>query len=217
MPSSLACSVALSLIKIMSEEGCAEYTELDQQWQISCVPIYRCAGVPGCQKCGINLTLHKGPRVWCNYQTLLCFYCVWHCFLFLTLYSFYYQLPSCYPPVWIVQNLHLRLLLVYIYLHAGSPNVTSLTYDEQSRTFTCTSTGGPATTVTWRRDWVVITPNATYQQTKRVVDSVAGTYRTVLTISQSVDQSDIPGLYECTVENARRHSSEGVVIPGNGE
>ena len=64
---------------------------------------------------------------------------------------------------------------------------------------------------------MLITLNATHQQTKRVVDPVMGTYQTVLTISQSVDQSDIAGLYYCTVENARGSSSRILVIPGNGE
>ena len=63
----------------------------------------------------------------------------------------------------------------------------------------------------------MITLNATYQQTKRVVNPVASTYQTVLTIDSSVDQSDIPGLYYCTVENVRGSSSVAVVIPGNGE
>ena len=63
----------------------------------------------------------------------------------------------------------------------------------------------------------MITLNATHQQTKRVVDPVAGTYQTVLTISQSVDQSDIPGFYSCAVENARGSDSEALVIPGRGE
>jgi len=63
----------------------------------------------------------------------------------------------------------------------------------------------------------VITPNATHQQTKMVVDPVEGTYQTVLTIDPSVGQSDIPGLYSCTVENARGRSSRAVVIPGNGK
>ena len=53
----------------------------------------------------------------------------------------------------------------------------------------------------------MITPNATYQQTQRVVDPVMGTYQTVLTIDPSVDQSDIVGTYNCTVENARGESS----------
>ena len=85
--------------------------------------------------------------------------------------------------------------------------MTSLTFNSSSNTFTCTSTGGPATVVTWKRDGSVITLNATYQQTKRVVDTVAGTYQTVLTIDPSVDQSDIFGSYNCTVENARGRSS----------
>ena len=97
---------------------------------------------------------------------------------------------------------------------AGSPTVTSLTYNDQSRTLTCTSTGGPATSVTWRRDGVVITLSATYQQTKRVVDPVNGTYQTVLTINPSGGWSDIVGTYTCTVENVRGEFSETVVVPG---
>jgi len=102
-------------------------------------------------------------------------------------------------------------------LLSGSPDVTSLEYDSSSRTLTCTSTGGPATTVTWRRDWVVITLNATYQQTKTITDNSTSTYQTVLTIDSSVDQSDIPGFYSCAVENARGSDSEALVIPGRGE
>ena len=97
-------------------------------------------------------------------------------------------------------------------LLSGLPLVTSLGYDYQSRTLTCTSTGGPATTVTWRKDGAVITLNATHQQTKRVVDPVNGTYQTVLTIDSSVNQSDFAGLYSCTVENARGRSSMMVVV-----
>ena len=53
----------------------------------------------------------------------------------------------------------------------------------------------------------MITLNGTYQQTKTVVDPVEGTYQIVLTIDPSVGQSDIFGLYNCTVENARGRSS----------
>ena len=102
--------------------------------------------------------------------------------------------------------------LAFNSVHAGSPTVTNVTFDDQSRTLTCTSTGGPATTVTWRRDGVVITLNATHQQTKRLVDPVNGTYQTVLTIDPSVGQ--IVGTYNCTVENDRGGSSETVVVPG---
>ena len=63
----------------------------------------------------------------------------------------------------------------------------------------------------------MITLDDTYQQTKRVVDPVAGSYETVLTIDPSVGQNDILGLYCCTVENARGTSSMTVVVSGNGE
>ena len=101
-----------------------------------------------------------------------------------------------------------------LYIHAGSPSITSLTYHDQSRTLTCTSAGGPATTVTWRRNGVVITHNATYQQTKSLVDPFNGTYQTVLTIDPSLGQSSIVGTYNCTVENNRGNSSEMVVVQG---
>ena len=63
----------------------------------------------------------------------------------------------------------------------------------------------------------MITLNATHQQTKRVVDPVTGTYQALLTIDSSVNQSDIVGLYECTVENNRGTSSVTRVVAGNGE
>ena len=116
----------------------------------------------------------------------------------------------CYYPLSCV----IHMPPAFNYIHAGSPNVTDLTFDDQSRTLTCTSTGGPATNVTWRRDGAVITLNDNYQQTKSVVDPGNGTYQTVLTIDPSVGWSDIVGTYNCTVENVRGESSETVVVPG---
>ena len=60
----------------------------------------------------------------------------------------------------------------------------------------------------------MITFNATHQQTKNVVDPVLGTYQTVLTIDPSVDQQDIVGVYNCTVENDRGESSKTFVVTG---
>ena len=98
------------------------------------------------------------------------------------------------------------------YIHAGSPIVTSLTFDDQSRTLTCTFTGEPASNVTWRRNGVVITLNATHQETKSLVDAVNGTYQTVLTINSSVGQ--IVGTYKCTIKNIRGESFKTVYVPG---
>ena len=60
----------------------------------------------------------------------------------------------------------------------------------------------------------MITLNATYQQIKRLMDSVWGTYQTVLTIDPSVV---IVGAYNCTVENARGSGSATLVLARNGE
>ena len=89
--------------------------------------------------------------------------------------------------------------------------MANVTYNSSKNTLTCTSTGGPATNVTWKRDGVVITLNATYQQTKTIVDSKASTYQAVLTIDPSVS---LGGTYNCTVENIRGESSGTVDIPG---
>ena len=60
----------------------------------------------------------------------------------------------------------------------------------------------------------MITLSATYQQTKTLVDSVAGTYQTVLAIDPSLQFSRVVGTYNCTVENDRGESSEIVVVSG---
>ena len=101
-------------------------------------------------------------------------------------------------------------------LPSGSPSATNLVYDNQSRTLTCTFTGGPATNVTWRKDGIVITitPNGTYQQNMRALHPH---YQTVLTIDPALDQSHILGWYVCTVENSRGRSSVIVVVADNGE
>ena len=99
-------------------------------------------------------------------------------------------------------------------LHAGAPNVTELTFDRESRTLTCTSTGGPATTVTWTKDGAVITPSTTHQQTQMIVDSVEGIYQNTLTIAQSVTGDSLYGLYSCMVENSRGSSNRTVYFYG---
>ena len=108
--------------------------------------------------------------------------------------------------------IHLANGLCCISIYTGSPSVTNLTYNNRSRTLTCTSTGGPATTVTWRRNGVVVMLSATKQQTKTLVDPVKGTYQTVLTIDSSVGPSGLVGNYNCTVENIRGTSSRSVFV-----
>ena len=130
----------------------------------------------------------------------------------LLLYVFFCDIPYQYALSPSFCTAPLSITIISLPPFSGSPSVTSLRYDYQSRTLTCTSTGGPATTVTWRKNGIVITLNATYQQTKRLTDNSTSTYQTVLTIDPSVSQSDILGTYNCTVENARGRSSRMAVI-----
>ena len=59
-------------------------------------------------------------------------------------------------------------------------------------TFTCTSTGGPATTVTWTRD------SNTLLGGKTVLDDpVTAKYTHTLTVTET----PLQGLYQCTVAN----------------
>ena len=103
----------------------------------------------------------------------------------------------------------LSYLITWSFSHwfilTGLPSVTSLTYNNRSKTLTCTTTGGPATAVTWKRNGVVITHNA-HHQIKSLLDRIKSTYRTVLTIGSSV----LAGNYSCTVGL----SSKSVVVTG---
>jgi len=103
-------------------------------------------------------------------------------------------------------------LIVRTVIVVGTPTATTLVYNETARTLTCTSTGGPATHVTWRMSGDILAINATYQQTQVVTNTTTGTYETVLTIANSV--TDVFEIYNCTIENVRGTSS---VITVTGE
>ena len=93
---------------------------------------------------------------------------------------------------------------IHFNTNVGTPSVTSLTFDREFRTLTCTSTGGPSTNVTWRKDGVAIVINQSYEQTQIVTDTTSGTYKNVLTIALSVA---IGSTYSCSVENTRGSSN----------
>ena len=94
----------------------------------------------------------------------------------------------------------------------GTPSVTNLTFDRVSRTLTCTSTGGPATNVTWRKDGVAIVLNQSYEQTQMITDTMSGTYQNVLTIALSVA---LGSTYSCSVESIRGSSNTRNVSGNN--
>ena len=76
-------------------------------------------------------------------------------------------------------------------------------FDRNSTTLTCTSTGSPPTTVTWRKNGVPV-DLFLYEQSKRLVDAVEATYQNVL-FNENV--TNFVGTFTCEVSNAR------VIIP----
>ena len=69
-------------------------------------------------------------------------------------------------------------------------------------TLTCTSTGGPATTVSWRRDGTMLSDNSTHSITSQVLtDAETATYTHTLAVT-----GRLVGEYQCSVSNIRTPS-----------
>ena len=91
-----------------------------------------------------------------------------------------------------------------------------VSYSHTSQTLNCTSSGGPATNVTWRKDNVIIPlTSSTYQLSQRVADEATSTYHNLLSITSS-NIEDHSGSFSCTVEN-NRGSSENYLLDINSE
>ena len=82
---------------------------------------------------------------------------------------------------------------------AGSPSIISLVFDRNSTTLTCTSTGGPPTTVTWSKNGAPVDLSL-YEQSQRLVDAVEATYLSVL-FNDNV--TNFVGAFTCEVSNVR--------------
>ena len=87
--------------------------------------------------------------------------------------------------------------------YIGVPTVSSVS--TSGLTLTCTSSSGPATVVTWRRNCAVLPNNAMYQQTQMVTQTQTATYQNTLVIDSAVVDRD--GVYTCSVTNARGYDS----------
>ena len=95
---------------------------------------------------------------------------------------------------------------VYPIRNSGSPSITGLLYNQSTLTLTCTSTGGPATTVTWRKNGAVVeVDGTTYHQSQRVVNTTTATYENFLVLLRDPDK--VTGNYTCFVGNKRANAS----------
>ncbi len=95
---------------------------------------------------------------------------------------------------------HTSILVPFVL--SAPPSITSLTFDPDSITsaLTCTSTGSPATTVTWMKDGSqLVIDGTTYSMKQTVTGRNTSTYDNVLTI---VDSGNSFGTYICEVSNA---------------
>ena len=97
------------------------------------------------------------------------------------------------------------------YFDAGTLDVISLDFNLTSGldstipifTLTCTSTGGPVTTVSWRRDNETLAENSNYNITSQIlIYSESATYNHTLTVT-----GKLLGEYECSVSNNKPSSS----------
>ena len=100
-------------------------------------------------------------------------------------------------------------------LMIGNVTNVSVQYDRTSQTITCTSTGGPATDVTWSKDNVNIrlTMGDLYEHSQIIINTTSATYENRLRI---VDKSsEAAGNYTCQVTNSRGSINGSLYIQGN--
>ena len=80
----------------------------------------------------------------------------------------------------------------------------------------CTSTDGPATYVTWKKDGVILpTQGIVYTQVQQITDTIKSIYTNTLQI-RGVDPSTVAGNYCCSVSNLRGSDEQNLEIKGEG-
>jgi hypothetical protein len=93
----------------------------------------------------------------------------------------------------------------------------SVQYDRTIQTITCTSTGGPATDVTWSKDNANIRLSAAsneglYEYSQIIINTTSATFENRLRI---VDKSSkAAGSYTCKVSNPRGSMNGSLYIQG---
>ena len=85
-----------------------------------------------------------------------------------------------------------------------------MVFDRNSTTLTCTSTGGPPTTVTWRKNNIPVNTSI-YEQSQRLVNAESATYENVL-FNENV--ANFVGAFTCEVSNVRDAVEEIVELNG---
>ena len=76
----------------------------------------------------------------------------------------------------------------------------------------CTSMGSPATTVTWRRDEMVLSRGGQYEMTQILLNGATATYVNILVVSGT--PSSLRGVYSCDIWNGIGTATMNITING---
>ena len=85
-----------------------------------------------------------------------------------------------------------------------------MVFDRNSTTLTCTSTGGPPTTVTWKKNNIPVNMSI-YEQSQRLTNSMTAIYENVLF---NDDVANFVGTFTCQISNARGTVQKTVELSG---
>lgn len=100
------------------------------------------------------------------------------------------------------------IIVLVVYVSIGVPKVISTAVDYEVGGLVCTSTGGPATTVTWSmNDQLLIIDGTTYRQSQRVISTVNATFENILHMAND-NIINYVAKFECLVRNSRGNDSE---------
>ena len=96
----------------------------------------------------------------------------------------------------------------------GIPDIEAVIYDPDTNNLVCTSFGGPATVVTWKKNGQLLTTMETaYRQKQRLIFTETATYENTLSIPRDTI-ANYNTTYECLVANSRGNDSLTISLEG---
>jgi hypothetical protein len=93
----------------------------------------------------------------------------------------------------------------------GIVRIDNLDFDIETQTFTCISSGGPASIVTWRRNNRSV--EVKYSRHQQIVNTVTAEYHNILMLN-SEEPDNVVGHYVCSVSNERGEDEIGFQLQG---
>ena len=99
--------------------------------------------------------------------------------------------------------------MIHFILQTGHPVSVNLIFINP--TLICTSTGGPATNVTWKKNQTKLEIDGT--QSQIITDTQNAEYKTMLTLPMT-NIEYLDSTYECIVENGRGSGSASLKLEG---